>query len=293
MIKGCIRGETFDNEPLARHTSLKVGGPADLFALPDDIADLRSLLVVLEDKGVPTLVIGGGSNLLARDGGFRGVVISLRKLVRLERLDDYRVSAEAGVPIGALVRFASDCGMSGIEFLAGVPGSLGGALFMNAGAHGEAILDRMETLTTITDGEIKVTGKEELKFGYRFLSLDRGEIIIRATLRLEEGSKLDMEERTGKFLDHRQNAQRVGFPSAGSFFKNPQGLQAWRLIEEAGLRGLRVGDAQVSQTHANFLVNLGDAKAADFLELARIVRERVKKESGIDLEEEVRIVGED
>lgn len=292
LIKGCIRGEMLENEPLALHTSLKVGGPADLFAVPADIADLRALLVVLENMGVPSLVIGGGYNLLPRDGGFRGVVISLRKLDRLELLDNFRVSAEAGVSNGALARFAADSGLAGIEFLAGIPGTLGGALSMNAGAHGEAILDRAETVTIIRDGELKVSAKNELDYGYRYLSLAPGELVVRATLLLREESKTEIEDRTGEYLAHRQSTQRVGFPNAGSFFRNPDGMQAWRLIEDAGLRGCRIGGAQVSETHANFLVNLGNAKAADFIGLAGIIREKVKETSGITLEEEVRIVGE-
>jgi UDP-N-acetylmuramate dehydrogenase len=293
LIKSSIRGEAIDNEPLSRHTSLRLGGPADLFVVPADIADLRALLAVLNQTGTPRLVIGGGNNLLVRDGGFRGVVITLKRLDRLEQIGSDGILAEAGVLNGSLVSFARERGMAGIEFLIGIPGILGGALSMNAGAHGEAILDRVESLTTLRDGEILVTGRDNLDFGYRYLSLKEGEIIVAATFHLTGGSSQVIEERIEGFLSHRRATQQVGFPNAGSFFRNPEGMQAWRLIEAAGLKGLRVGGAQVSETHANFLINVGGARAADFIELSRVIKEKVKAFSGDILEEEVRIVGED
>ena len=293
LIISRIRGEALENEPLSRHTSLKVGGPADLFVTPADLADLRTLLAMLAEKGVPGLVIGGGYNLLVRDGGFRGVVISLRGLARLEQLDGNRISAEAGVTTGALVRFAEEKKLTGLEFLSGIPGTIGGALCMNAGAHGEAILDRVVKLTTIRGGELTDTERAGLDYGYRGLALAHEEIIIGATFRVDTGSAAEIEARIEAFLAHRRNDQRVGYPSAGSFFKNPEGKEAWRLIDEAGLRGYRVGGAQVAEAHANFLVNLGGARAADFIELCAIIKEKVRERSGIMLEEEVRIVGED
>ena len=184
-------------------------------------------------------------------------------------------------------------GLAGIEFLIGIPGILGGALYMNAGAHGESLLDRVESLTTLKDGEITVTGRDKLNYVYRFLSLKEGEIIVAATFHLTGGSRNEIEERIEEFLTHRRDTQQVGFPNAGSFFRNPEGIQAWRLIDTAGLRGYRVGGAQISEAHANFLVNVGGASAADFIELSRLVKEKVKDSSGISLEEEVRIVGED
>ena len=293
MLAGKVRGEVLTNEPLARHTSLRVGGPADLFITPADLADLQALLALLSAAGTPWLVIGGGCNLLVRDGGFRGAVISLKGLARLEQLAGERLDVGAGVPTGLLIRFAAERGLSGLEFLAGIPGTAGGALAMNAGAHGEAILERVETLTTLTGGELSVKGREELAYGYRRLTLAPGEMVVAATLSLAGGSAAEIEGRIEAFLAHRRNAQRIGYPNAGSFFKNPPGEQAWRLIDGAGLRGVRVGGAQVAQAHANFLVNRGEATARDFLELAASVKARVRETSGIELEEEVRIVGED
>ena len=292
LIKGCIRGEVLDNEPLSRHTSLKVGGPADLFVTPADLADLQALMATLGANGIPWMVIGGGYNLLVRDGGFRGAVISLKGFARLEQVDADVIVADAGVTTGTLALFAAERGLAGIEFLIGIPGTLGGALTMNAGAHGAAVLDRVESLEILKGGEVAVTERDKLDYGYRFLSIADGEIIISATFRLVLANIIEIEERIGAYLDHRHKSHRVGYPNAGSFFRNPEGEQAWRLIADAGLSGCRIGGAQVSEVHANFLVNLGGAKAADFIELGRIIKEKVMESCGITLEEEVRIVGE-
>ena len=293
LIKGSIRGEMIKNEPLSRHSSLKVGGPADIFITPFDLDDLKAVLASLKETATSWLVIGGGYNLLVRDDGYRGAVISLKRLSRLEQLDGNRIFAEAGVNNDKLARFTAERFLTGFEFLIGIPGTIGGALCMNAGAHGKEILDRVESLTTIREGDVTVKGRDELNYGYRFLSLAPGEIIIAATFQMAVGKTPEIEGRIEAHLARRRNAQGVGSPNAGSFFKNPQGKQAWRLIEEAGLRGYRVGGAQVSEIHTNFLVNRGGASSADFIELARIIKEKVKEQSGVILEEEVRIVGED
>ena len=293
LITGSLRGEALFGEPLGRHTSLKVGGPADIFAVPADLDDLRRLLGVICEAEVPHLVIGGGYNLLVRDGGFRGVVISLRNLHKLEMLPGNRLRAESGATNGALVRFAEERRLAGLEFLIGIPGTAGGALSVNAGAHGEAILDPLETLTTLRDGHIRTTARGELNYGYRCLDLAPGEIIIAGTFALRPGDPAEIETRIEGFLAHRRTAQRVNHPNAGSFFMNPAGMHAWRLIDDAGLRGYRIGGAEVSEVHANFFVNRGGATARDFLELAALVKERVKARCGVDLEEEVRIVGEE
>jgi UDP-N-acetylmuramate dehydrogenase len=293
LITGTIRGEVLYDEPLSRHSSLKVGGPADIYITPADLDDLKTVLIALGETARPWLVIGGGYNLLVRDGGYRGAVISLKRLSRLEQLDGNRIVAEAGVTNDELASFAAERCLTGLEFLIGIPGTVGGALCMNAGVHGEEILDRVESLTTVKEGDIRVNGGDELNYGYRFLYLAPGEIIIAATLRMAVGKALEIEERIEALLARRRNAQGVGSPNAGSFFKNPQGKQAWRFIEEAGLRGYRVGGAQVSEVHTNFLVNRGGARSTDFIELAGIIKEKVKEQSGVILEEEVRIVGED
>jgi len=292
-VRQRLRGEILTDEPLALHTSLRVGGPTDILAVPADLDDLRELMRLLAETGTPHLVIGGGYNLLVRDGGFRGVAISLRNLRGLEAHPGNLLGVEAGVTNGALVRFAEERHLAGLEFLIGIPGTVGGALAVNAGAHGEAILDRLESLTILSDGELGTRKHEELEYGYRHLRLAPRDVIAAATFRLATGKPGEIEERIERFLAHRRNAQRVGHPNAGSFFKNPAGEHAWRLIDAAGLRGERVGGAQVSEVHANFLVNRGGATAKDFIKLAALIKERVKATAGIELEEEVRIVGED
>ncbi len=292
-LKNILRGKLLFNEPMSVHTSLGTGGPADCLAIPADMGDLRRLMSFLADEGVTYLVTGGGFNLLVRDGGVRGGVVSLKEFRRLERSGEHSIHVEAGVENGDLVRFAMENGLGGLEFLVGIPGQLGGALAMNAGAGGQEITDRLETICTLQAGNLVTRKKKELKYGYRFLDLRPGEIILGATFVLEEGSREVMAKRIGDFRDQRLKSQRVGFPNAGSFFRNPPDKPAWRLIDEAGLRGRRIGGAQVSEVHANFLVNRGGAKAADFIELADIIKKIVKERTGISLEEEVKIVGSD
>jgi UDP-N-acetylmuramate dehydrogenase len=292
-FRAALRGELLVDEPMAGHTSLKTGGTADLFALPRDEEDLAALLAVARQRGVPTTIVGRGYNTLVRDGGIRGVVISLRHLETLERLDDGRIMVGAGVWSTDLARFAQSCSLSGVEFLVGIPGSVGGLLTMNAGAHGSAILGTVETLFTLRDGEPHQSPRSELVFGYRFLALAPGEIITRVLLHLDSEASSVIAGRMEDLKAQRCASQSVGHPNAGSFFKNPPGAAAWKLIDEAGLRGTRVGGAQVSEVHANFLVNLGGATTADFLSLAALIKERVRAGSGIQLEVEVVIMGED
>jgi UDP-N-acetylmuramate dehydrogenase len=278
---------------MAHHTSLKVGGPADFFVTPADRDDLAALLALLAETGTPYLVVGGGYNLLVRDGGIRGVVISLAHFGELTLFDGERVQVGAGVTNRRLVQMLRARGLGGIEFLCGIPGTVGGALAMNAGAHGGAVLDHVEELVTIRDGKALKTGGDGLDYGYRFLKLAPGEIIIGATLRLKPADPEEIGARIAGYLEHRATSQKIGFPNAGSFFKNPAGEAAWRLIDGAGLRGERVGGAQVSEAHANFLVNRGGATADDFLALAARIKDVVRQITGIALEEEVRIVGEE
>ena len=287
-----LRGEAKFDEPMARHTALRVGGPADLFIEPADLADLQDALAILRKEEIPYFVVGGGYNLLVRDAGIRGCVISLRGLDGLKPQPDGRLEVGAGVANGMLCRVAAENCLAGVEFLCGIPGSFGGALAMNAGAHGCETLQRVETLTTLRDGELVVREAAELSFGYRYLKLYPGEIVVSARLCLEEAERQVIEARMAGYLAMRGGSQRVTFPSAGSFFKNPPGGQAWSLIDQAGLRGVSVGGAQVSEVHANFLVNRGGACATDFLALAALVKVRVLETSGVELEEEVRVVGE-
>ncbi len=273
------------------HTSLKVGGPADLYALPEDAADLQALLLQLREDTIPWMAVGKGYNLLVRDKGVRGAIISLERFNRIELLDDGHVRAEAGADNLAVVRFAQEHGLGGIGFIAGIPGTVGGAIKMNAGAYGNGILERTHCLTLLRDGQIRELCIKELDFNYRHLNLEPEDIILAALFRLDNREPHQTEEEIRKDLELRRSKHNVGFPSAGSFFKNPPGQAAWRLIDAAGMRGIRRGGAMVSEVHSNFFVNAGEATAEDFLELSATVKNAVLQTSGVTLEEEVRIVG--
>jgi UDP-N-acetylmuramate dehydrogenase len=288
-----IRGRLLRDEPMSRHTSLKVGGRADLYAVPDDADDLQKLLNCLAEQDIRWMPIGKGYNLLVRDGGIRGAVVSLERLNRIEILEDGHLRAEAGAENLAVVRFAQESGLGGISFISGIPGTVGGAIKMNAGAYGEGILERTVCLTLLRDGEIRDFCISELNYGYRRLDLQSGDIVLAAIFRLDCREAQLTEEEIQKDLELRRSKHNVGFPSAGSFFKNPTGKAAWRLIDAAGMRGVKVGGAQVSEVHSNFLINTGGATARDFLDLSAIVINAVFSISGVTLEEEVRIVGEE
>lgn len=288
-----IRGRLLRNEPMSRHTSLKVGGLADLYAIPEDADDLQNLLQWLKEQNIHWLPIGRGFNLLVHDKGIRGTVISLERFNRIADLGERRILAEAGAENLAVVRFAQELGLGGIGFISGIPGTVGGAIKMNAGAYGSGILERTASLTLLRDGNIAEYRMEELDYGYRHLRLQSGDIVLAAIFNLDEREAHHTEEEIRKDLDLRRSKHNVGFPSAGSFFKNPAGQAAWRLIDAAGMRGRRVGGAQVSEVHSNFLVNTGGATTQDFLGLARLVKDAVFSTSGVTLEEEVRIVGEE
>ena len=277
---------------MSLHTSLKVGGPADLYAIPEDAEDLHGLLSWLGEQHIPWMPVGKGYNLLVRDKGIRGAVISLERLDRITAIGESQIRAEAGVENLTVVRFAQKLGLGGIGFISGIPGTIGGAIKMNAGAYGEGLLERTDHLTLLRGGRVGDFRMEELDYGYRHLKLDDGDIVLAAVFKLDKREPHHTEEEIRKDLELRRTKHNVGHPSAGSFFKNPHGQAAWRLIDAAEMRGARVGGAQVSEVHSNFLVNTGGATAADFLALAAIVKDAVFKTSSVILEEEVRVVGE-
>jgi UDP-N-acetylmuramate dehydrogenase len=270
-----------------------VGGPADFFAVPRDREDLQQLVQVLDEQQIPRMVIGGGYNLLVRDGGFRGAAISLEKLQQLAVLQDGVIRAEAGGRNIDLARLAEAHGLCGIEFLVGIPGTVGGAVRMNAGAHGGEIFDHLISLELLDEDGVRTCDKKTFEYGYRRLQLEPNKIIIAANFKLAAGDREAIATAMDACLQKRRDVQQVRYPNAGSFFKNPSGQAAWELIDQAGLRGMAVGGAQISEVHCNFLINRGNATATDFLNLAALVKEKVFAASGIQLEEEVRITGED
>jgi UDP-N-acetylmuramate dehydrogenase len=288
-----LRGELRNEEPLAGHTSWRVGGPARRFYRPADAADLAAFLCTL-DPEEPLLWLGLGSNLLVGDAGFAGTVIQTQGcLTALERMGEQRVRAEAGVSCAKVARFASRLGLTGAEFLAGIPGTMGGALAMNAGAHGGETWGRVAQVRTIDRrGEIRVRLPANFEISYRHVRAPGGEWFLDAELDLVSGDPQTSLERIRELLERRGRTQPIGLPSCGSVFRNPPGDHAARLIEAAGLKGVRVGGAQVSEKHANFIVNTGNATAADIARLIERVQAEVLRASGIRLIPEVHRVGD-
>jgi len=286
------RGELLRDEPMSRHTSWRAGGPAELFFIPSSIEDLQVFLREL-DTEIPIFWLGVGSNLLVRDGGIRGVVISATAILKkLERIETYLVRAGSGVPCTQLARQCIRWGLGPSEFFAGIPGTIGGALTMNAGAHGGETWERVESVRTIDrTGEIHQRSPAEYSVGYRSVTGPTNEWFLEATFRFEPGVTASMEAMK-EMLERRKATQPLGLPSCGSVFRNPPGDHAARLIEAAGLKGYRIGGAEVSPKHANFIINTGDATATDIEELIEHVRQTVIEQHGVELRHEVRIVGE-
>jgi UDP-N-acetylmuramate dehydrogenase len=280
------------DEPLARHTSWRVGGPADTFFEPATIEQLKSFLGSLP-AGEPVHFIGRGSNLLVRDGGIRGTVVCTRELARdFRQLDDGRVAAGAGLPCATLARRSVRLKLGPAAFFAGIPGTLGGALAMNAGAFGGETWDSVETVTTIDrSGAVRDRPREEYTVGYRTVSGPAGEWFTAAVFRFRADAD-ESAEAVKALMSRRGASQPLTLPSAGSVFRNPPGRHAAELIERAGLKGRRIGDAMVSDKHANFIVNTGNATAAAIERLIDEVRLEVERRFGVVLEPEVRIVGE-
>lgn len=279
---------------MSRHTSLRIGGPADALSLPADREQLQTLLRICAEHGVPHSVIGAGFNLLVEDEGINGVVIHLKKIRRLEQPAQGLIFAEAGISHATLTRFCVDRGLSGLEFAAGIPGTVGGWLRMNAGIPDREQKDVLREIEIISGNGATETAIpiEELDFTYRALrGLPEGAVIVSGLFQVEASTKESVQAEVRRLLERRSETQPLDIPSCGSVFRNPPGDHAGRLIEAAGLRGTRVGGAEVSMVHANFITNQGGATAHDVLSLIDQIRERVLKESGIELETEVCIVG--
>lgn len=294
-----VKGEIRRSVPMAQHTSFAVGGEVDLFSLPEDLEDLRAIVRWCRESGVAYFVLGNGTNLLVRDGGIRAMAISLaRGFCRIAELacrsEGSMVFAEAGQSLGALVQFATEKGLSGLEWAAGIPGTVGGALFMNAGAFGGEMKDLVHSIRILDqEGNLAEWSGGSIRFGYRRMDLPEGGVILSGTFRLQAESSRGVKSRVQEILRRRMDKQPAHLPSAGSIFKNPQGLAAGRLIEESGLKGSRIGNAQVSEKHANFIVNLGGASARDISGLIAHVQGRVLQEKGIRLEMEIQVIGEE
>lgn len=288
------RARVLENEPLARHTTFRVGGPADVLFLPESAQELQRAMELAREAGEDCLVIGNGSNLLVRDGGVRGLVIKLAGPMSGVSVEGTAIRAQAGASLSQVSRAALQASLTGLEFASGIPGSLGGALAMNAGAYGGELSQVVREAMVLMDGRVQTLSREELAMGYRTTRVLReGGIVLSAVLDLKEGDAPQIAATMDDLNRRRREKQPLSFPSAGSTFKRPEGYFAGALIEQAGLKGYAIGGAQVSEKHAGFLINRGGATASDLLRLIEYVQERVYAQSGVRLETEVRICGVD
>jgi UDP-N-acetylmuramate dehydrogenase len=284
------------NEPLSRHTTWKVGGPADLLIYPRNKEELEQAMQVVYRHQIPWRVIGRGSNLLVRDGGIRGVVFKLDEGFNELKVDGTRVTAGGGYSTILLATMTSRQGMTGLEFAAGIPGNVGGAVYMNAGAHGSEISKVLHSATVLLEtGEWVTLSNEEMEFRYRtsVLQTKLKGIVTEASFTLEYGERDEIMSRLTSYKDRRRKTQPLQYPCAGSVFRNPPGDYAGRLIQEAGLKGFRIGDAEVSTTHANFIINRGNATAKNVLQLIEHIIQTIDEKYNIRLEPEVQVVGEE
>jgi UDP-N-acetylmuramate dehydrogenase len=280
---------------MKNHTTWKIGGPADILVIPDEIDEVIRVVTEASRHNIPITVIGNGSNVLVKDGGIRGIVIKINNGLKRVKVYNNIIEAEAGVMLPKLARIAVEHSLTGLEFAAGIPATLGGAIVMNAGALGGEIGRYIEKISWVDSrGNILYTDNSELKFSYRRTLLpEQALIVVKAWLRMETGESNNIHRKMTEYLTKRRMNQPINKPNSGSVFINPPGYYAGKLIEEAGLKGTRVGDAQISELHANFIINIGNATARDVLALIHLIEERVLTQSGIKLETEVRVLGED
>jgi UDP-N-acetylmuramate dehydrogenase len=290
---GEIRGEVRFKEPLSFHTSLRIGGPADIFVIPQDVDDIRQALAYAEKERLPLEVIGGGNNLVVKDRGVRGVVVKLEGcLGRVEFRGEEGV-AGAGASLSALIREAAALSLGGIESLVGIPATIGGALAMNAGTHDGAIGDFVSAVYFLhADGTLGEFKPGTGAFAYRTFNCPPGAILVGARLQLHRRPQVEIQKDIKQRLKQKKATQPLALASAGCVWKNPASDYAGRLVEKVGLKGKRLNGAEISTKHANFIVNRGGASAADILALMELARERVAAQFGIKLEPEIRIIGE-
>lgn len=288
-----------EQEPLTAHTTFRIGGPALYYLIPEGVEEVRDALQFAREKELPFYVIGRGSNLLFEDEGYHGVVIEIGKgmeqvMMKEEPDGTVCVTAQAGIPLSTLAAKLAEAGWQGFEFAGGIPGTLGGGIAMNAGAYGGEIRDCIKNAMVMTrSGETLVLNREQLELGYRTSIIQKEDyIVLEGVFRFSRGEKKSILAAMKELNQRRRDKQPLEFPSAGSTFKRPEGYFAGKLIEDAGLRGYRVGDAQVSEKHCGFVVNRGKASSADVRQLIRDVQDRVREKFQVELEPEVRIVTE-
>lgn len=289
-LEGVIRGDVRSQELLARHTSFRIGGPADFWIEPTDLEDLKVLVRFLRANGVAWIILGNGTNVLFADCGFSGVVISLSNFDSLSIKEDCLI-AGAGLSLQKLLEKTVGLELGGLEFVAGIPGTVGGAVITNAGGRtGE--IGRVVKEITVVDSEVNTESisRTDLGFGYRSCQISRQAIIVEVEVELTKGEKGDIRGRISEVLNDRKDTQPLDYPSAGCIFKNRDGKSAGELIASAGLAGKRIGDAEISTRHANFIINTGKARASDVISLIELVEERLSRRYGIELERELTVI---
>ena len=282
------------DEPMKRHTTFRIGGPADFFLLPSTVDEVRGILEICREEELPYFILGNGSNLLVSDKGYRGVIIQLYRNFSNISVEGNEICASSGALLSQIAAAARNASLTGFEFAGGIPGTLGGAVFMNAGAYGGELKDVLKEAVVMTEqGEILTLPVEKLDMGYRTSRIKKaGYLVLEARLVLEQGDMDKIRDITKDLTEKRVSKQPLEYPSAGSTFKRPEGYFAGKLIMDAGLRGYQVGDAQVSEKHCGFVINKGNAPAADVLTLIENVREKVQEQFGVTLEPEVKFLGE-
>jgi UDP-N-acetylmuramate dehydrogenase len=293
-IKDLNIGKVKRNELLSQHTTMKIGGPADIFIEPSSLENIQKVMTFLKDRQIPWRAIGRGSNLLVSDKGIEGVVIKLGSGLDHLTINDSTITVGGGHSLVSLSTLISKKGLSGLEFASGIPGSLGGAVYMNAGAHGSdisKILTKAHIL--FEDGSIEWITSDEMEFTYRtsVLQKKRPGIVLEAEFQLTKGDRTAIVSRMQKNKDYRKETQPWNFPCAGSIFRNPLPNYAGKLIEDAGLKGFQMGGAKISEMHGNFIVNAGNATAKDVLDLIQYIKDTILKLYGIKMETEVEIIG--
>ncbi len=294
-LSGIITDEQIKlEEPMKNHTTFRIGGPAKVFVTPRTSEEVRAIVTVCRKGKIPYYIVGNGSNLLVSDQGYEGVIIQIYREMNEIRVEGDTVTAQAGALLSAIANRALEEGLAGLEFASGIPGTLGGACIMNAGAYGGEMKDVIREVTLLTpEGEVRAVPANQMEFGYRTsIAARTGAIVLGAGIQLQRGDKGEIRARMEELREKRVSKQPLEYPSAGSTFKRPEGYFAGKLIQDAGLRGFAVGGAQVSEKHCGFVVNKGGATAADVAELMRRVSDKVEEQFGVRLEPEVKKLGE-
>ena len=294
-LKTEIAGQVRLDEPMSAHTSFHIGGPADALVIPADTVDIRKILRIAQEEQIPLAVVGNGSNLLVRDTGIRGIVLKLGNALKRWEQKGGTFIFESGVSLAQCCRIIAEAGYSGMEFAVGIPGSLGGAVFMNAGAYDGEMKNCVASVQVMTrSGEIKTLDRDDLQFSYRHSALQGSDdIVLEVTLQVQEGDKAAIQAKMDDFSQRRISKQPLDIPSAGSTFKRPEGRFVGQMVEQSGLKGFRIGGAEVSVKHAGFIVNADHATAADVLQLIEFIQRKILENYNVALVPEVLVLGEE